>query len=223
MLKSSKRMVMTVGDSRVGKSTVMKLLLEIYQLQGKRLKVYDHDNRDRFLAYKDLVCIEKIDFFNKQTDRMFIELVADDIDIILVDMPGQHIDKICQYIVKQAESMHYTVVSSAVRDEMKKIKPISTGMKVQSGWGLGTVSLVCGLVAAGSTLLGSLTTWNLVQNVGTNQSVVVSRNEIKILQWAKSQEGKQMYQIILKNQAAIEACQTQQSKTQGYCLIQVGK
>jgi hypothetical protein len=27
----------------------------------------------------------------------------------------------------------------------------------------------------------------------------------------------------LKNQAAIEACQTQQSKTQGYCLIQVGK
>ncbi len=214
---------MTVGDSRVGKSTVMKLLLEIYQLQGKRLKVYDHDNRDRFLAYKDLVCIEKIDFFNKQTDRMFIELVADDIDIILVDMPGQHIDKICQYIVKQAESMHYTVVSSAVRDEMKKIKPISTGMKVQSGWGLGTVSLVCGLVAAGSTLLGSLTTWNLVQNVGTNQSVVVSRNEIKILQWAKSQEGKQMYQIILKNQAAIEACQTQQSKTQGYCLIQVGK
>ncbi|MHC5753832.1 ATP-binding protein [Nostoc sp. NMS4] len=100
MLKSSKRMVMTVGDSRVGKSTVMKLLLEIYQIQGKRLKVYDHDNRDRLLAYKDLVCIEKIDFFNKQTDRMFIDLVAADIDIILVDMPGQHIDKICQYIVE---------------------------------------------------------------------------------------------------------------------------
>ena len=123
---------------------------------------------------------------------------------------------------KSAESMHYTVVSSAVRDEMKKIKPTGAGMKVQSGWGLGTVSLVCGLVAAGSTLLGSLTTWNLVQNVGTNQSVVVSRSDVKILQWAKSQEGKQMYQIILKNQAAIKACQ-QEDKTQGYCLIQVGK
>ncbi|MGJ5629070.1 DUF6753 family protein [Nostoc sp. CALU 1950] len=133
------------------------------------------------------------------------------------------IDQKLEKTSKQAESMHYTVVSSAVRDEMKKIKPTDSGMKVQAGWGLGTVSLVCGLVAAGSTLLGSLTTWNLVQNIGTNQSVVVSRNEIKILQWAKSQEGKQMYQIILKNQAAIEACQTQQSKTQGYCLIQVGK
>ncbi|MCC5616760.1 hypothetical protein LC605_17100 [Nostoc sp. CHAB 5836] len=133
------------------------------------------------------------------------------------------IDQKLEKTSKEAESMHYTVVSSAVRDEIKKIKPNGTaGMKVQSGWGLGTVSLVCGLVAAGSTLLGSLTTWNVVSNLGTNQSVVVSRNEIKILQWAKSQEGKQMYQIILKNQAAIEACQTQQSKTQGYCLIQVG-
>ncbi|HEY9803850.1 MAG TPA: hypothetical protein V6D25_26140 [Leptolyngbyaceae cyanobacterium] len=98
MFNSSKRMIWTVGDSRVGKSTVIKLLIELYQLQNKRIKVYDHDNRDRFLAYKDLVPIEKVDFFNKQTDRMFIDLVADDIDIILVDMPGQYIDKICQYL-----------------------------------------------------------------------------------------------------------------------------
>lgn len=91
---------MTVGDSRVGKSTVIKLLLEMYQIQGKRLKVYDHDNRDRLLAYKDLVCIEKIDFFNNRTDRMFNDLIVDNLDIILVDMPGQYLDKICQYIVQ---------------------------------------------------------------------------------------------------------------------------
>ncbi|MBH8573546.1 hypothetical protein I8752_11065 [Nostocaceae cyanobacterium CENA369] len=134
------------------------------------------------------------------------------------------IDQKLEKTSKEAKSMHYTIVSSAVRDEMKKIKPTGTArMKVQGGWGLGTVSAVCGIVAATSTLLGSLTTWNLVQNIGTNQSVVVSHNDLKILQWAKSQEGKQMYQLLLKNQAAIEACQTQQSKTQGYCLIQVGK
>ncbi|MBD2505004.1 hypothetical protein H6G83_31125 [Anabaena azotica FACHB-119] len=92
-------MIWTVGDSRVGKSTVIKLLIEIYQKQNKKVRVYDHDNRDRLLAYKDLVCIEKIDFFNKETDRIFVELVADDIDIILVDMPGQYTDKICQYII----------------------------------------------------------------------------------------------------------------------------
>lgn len=132
-------------------------------------------------------------------------------------------DKKLENTTKSAESMHYKVVSTAFRDEMKKIKPTDTGIKVQGGWGLGTVSLVCGLVAATSTLLGSLTTWNAVSNLGTNQSVVVSRNDLKILQWAKSQEGKQMYQIILKNRAAIEACQETEDKTKGYCLIQVGK
>lgn len=100
MWKTDKRMIWTVGDSRVGKSTVIKLLIELYQLQNKRVKIYDHDNRDRLLAYKGLVPIEKIDFFNKQTDRMFIDLVANNIDIILVDMPGQYIDKICQYLVE---------------------------------------------------------------------------------------------------------------------------
>lgn len=93
-------MIWTVGDSRVGKSTVIKLLIEMYQTQCKKLKVYDHDNRDRLLAYKDLVCIEKIDFFDKRTDKIFNDFIADDLDIILVDMPGQYIDRICQYIVE---------------------------------------------------------------------------------------------------------------------------
>jgi len=133
-------------------------------------------------------------------------------------------DQKLEKTTKSAESMHYKVVSTAVRDEIKKIQPTDTSaMKVPGGWGLGTVSLICGLVAAGSTLLGSLTTWNLVSNLGTNQSVLVSRNDLQILQWAKSLEGKQLYEIILKNQAAIEACQESTDKTRGYCLIQLGK
>ncbi|BAB78304.1 DUF6753 family protein (plasmid) [Anabaena sp. FACHB-709] len=140
----------------------------------------------------------------------------------MIDAWAVMIDQKLEKTTQSAEKMHYTVVSSAVRDEMKNIKPSSnTDIKVQGGWRLGTVSLVCGLVAAGSTLLGSLTTWNVVSNLGTNQSVVVSRNDLKILQWAKSQEGQQMYEIILKNQALIKACQTQQSKIKGYCLIEI--
>lgn len=134
------------------------------------------------------------------------------------------IDQKLEKTTQSAEKMHYTVVSSAVRDEMKKIKtPGTADIKVQGSWGLGVVSAICGLVAATSAVLGSLITWNAVSNLGTNQSVVVSRNDLKILQWAKSQEGKQMYQIILKNQAAIEACQGSSDKTKGYCLIQVDK
>ncbi|WP_414756332.1 DUF6753 family protein [Anabaena sp. CCY 9910] len=140
----------------------------------------------------------------------------------MIDAWAVMIDQKLEKTTQSAEKMHYKVVSSAVRDEMKNIKPSSnTDIKVQGGWRLGTVSLVCGLVAAGSTLLGSLTTWNVVSNLGTNQSVVVSRNDLKILQWAKSQEGQQMYEIILKNQALIKACQTQQGKIKGYCLIEI--
>ena len=133
-------------------------------------------------------------------------------------------DKKLENTTKSAESMHYKVISSAVRDEMKKMKtPGTADIKVQGGWGLGAVSAVCGLVAATSAALGSLTTWNAVSNLGTNQSVLVSRNDLQILQWAKSGDGKRLYQIILKNQAAIEACQEMEAKTKGYCLIQVDK
>ncbi|ABA24744.1 conserved hypothetical protein (plasmid) [Trichormus variabilis ATCC 29413] len=141
----------------------------------------------------------------------------------MIDAWAVMIDQKLEKTTQSAEKMHYTVVSSAVRDEMKKIKSSSsTDIKVQGGWGLGVVSAICGLAAATSAVLGSWITWNAVSNWGTNQSVVVSRNDLKILQWAKSQEGKQMYQIILKNQAAIEACQTE-DRTKGYCLIQVDK
>lgn len=131
------------------------------------------------------------------------------------------IDQKLEKTTKTAQSMHYKVVSSAVRDEVKKLKPKASGLKIDmNGWGIGPVSAVCGVVMAFGALLGSLTTWNIVSNVGTSQSVVVSTQDLSILEWAKSPRGKQMYQLILKNQQAIEACQ-QENKLQGYCLIQM--
>lgn len=142
----------------------------------------------------------------------------------MIESWSRQFDQKLENTTKSAEAMHYKVVSTAVRDEMKQIKtPGTTDIKVQGGWGLGAVSLVCGIVAATSAALGSLTTWNTVSNLGTNQSVLVSRNDLQILQWAKSQEGKNLYQIILKNQGAIEACQEKSDKTRGYCFIQVDK
>ncbi len=100
MMKSAKRMILTVGDSRVGKSTVTKLLIEFFQRQDKNFKVYDHDNRNKLKAYQDLVFIGKIDFFDKRTDQILNDFTNDELDIIMVDMPGQYIDKICKYIVQ---------------------------------------------------------------------------------------------------------------------------
>lgn len=89
---------MTVGDSRVGKSTVTKLLIDWFQVQGRKIKVYDHDNRGRLKAYENLVAIESLDFFNGGTDQIVDDFTNNELDIILVDMPGQYIDKLCQYI-----------------------------------------------------------------------------------------------------------------------------
>ncbi|MCC5612003.1 hypothetical protein LC612_36050 [Nostoc sp. CHAB 5834] len=91
---------MTVGDSRVGKSTVTKLLVDLFQSQGKKIKVYNHDNRQRLKAYERVVTIESLDFFRDDTDKMLNSFNDNELDIILVDMPGQYIEKICQYIVK---------------------------------------------------------------------------------------------------------------------------
>lgn len=91
---------MTVGDSRVGKSTVTKLLIDLFQYQVKKIKVYNHDNRQRFKAYERAVTIESLDFFRDDTDKILNNFNEDELDIILVDMPGQYTDKICQYIVQ---------------------------------------------------------------------------------------------------------------------------
>ncbi|MBD6620347.1 hypothetical protein FNW02_32335 [Komarekiella sp. 'clone 1'] len=96
---SPRRLIMTVGDSRVGKSTVMRLLIDLLCSQGKLIKIYDHDTRYKLAAYSQIVPIENIDFFRGGTDIMLEEFKGN-CDAITVDMPGQYLDKVCQYIHK---------------------------------------------------------------------------------------------------------------------------
>ncbi|RCJ18635.1 hypothetical protein A6770_32750 [Nostoc minutum NIES-26] len=91
-------MIMTVGDSRVGKSTVIKLLIDLLQSQNRKIKVYNHDNLQRFKAYETVVTIDSLDFFRGETDKILQDLNNDELEIIMVDMPGQYLEKICQYI-----------------------------------------------------------------------------------------------------------------------------
>lgn len=93
-------MIMTVGDSRVGKSTVTKLLVERYQAQGQKIQLYNHDQRNRLKAYENLVPIKNLDFFGGETDTILKDLNNQELEIILVDMPGQYVEKICEYITK---------------------------------------------------------------------------------------------------------------------------
>ncbi|BAY41592.1 hypothetical protein NIES2111_59880 (plasmid) [Nostoc sp. NIES-2111] len=126
-------------------------------------------------------------------------------------------------LVEQKMDDTTIVVCNVVRDEISKNKPKSSVSKIQlGGWGIGSLSTICALVAGASALVASLTTWNVVSNMGASQSVVVSANDLKILQWAKSPEGKQLYEILLNNQEAIEACR-REHRARGYCFIQTEK
>jgi hypothetical protein len=134
------------------------------------------------------------------------------------------IDQKLESTSKAAQSMHYTVVSGAVRDEMKNLKtPTLNTSPIGNGQlGFWSMSAICGGAMAIGTLMGSLTTWNVVSNLGGSQSVVVSAKDMKVLQWAKSSQGKQMYQLLLDNQSAIAACE-QENRLQGYCLIRMNQ
>ncbi len=138
---------------------------------------------------------------------------------------------------KTAQSMNNTVVSNAVRDVLTEQMPLliqsSTSsassppkeMRLSPGnfqmhfWSI--CALVGGVTAAGA-MLASFTTWNVMTNLGQNQSVMLSNNDLKILQWVKSSEGKQTYKLFVDNQQTLAACQ-EENRLKGYCLIQMQK
>ncbi|QFS52490.1 DUF6753 family protein [Nostoc sphaeroides] len=139
---------------------------------------------------------------------------------------------------KTAQSMNNTVVSNAVRDVLTEQIPkliqqsstssasstpkemrLSTGNSRMNFWSI--CALVGGVTAAGA-MLASFTTWNVMTNLGQNQSVMLSNNDLKILQWVKSSEGKQTYKLFVDNQQTLAACQ-EENRLKGYCLIQMQK
>ncbi|AUB43416.1 hypothetical protein COO91_09593 (plasmid) [Nostoc flagelliforme CCNUN1] len=138
---------------------------------------------------------------------------------------------------KTAQSVNNTVVSNAVRDVLTEQMPLliqssassasspakemrlSTGNFQMHFWSI--CALVGGVTAAGA-MLASFTTWNVMTNLGQNQSVMLSNNDLKILQWVKSSEGKQTYKLFVENQQTLAACQ-EENRLKGYCLIQMQK
>lgn len=138
---------------------------------------------------------------------------------------------------KTAQSVNNTLVSNAVRDVLTEQIPkliqastssasstpkemrLSTGNSQMRFWSI--CALVGGVTAAGA-MLASFTTWNVMTNLGQNQSVMLSNNDLKILQWVKSSEGKQTYKLFVENQQTLAACQ-EENRLKGYCLIQMQK
>ncbi|MBD2505535.1 P-loop NTPase family protein [Anabaena azotica] len=92
----SKRIIITVGTTGVGKSTIIKLLLEILVHQGKRIKVYT-ESVTVFNAYEKMATIKEMNLSNEEADAIADDLNHLNLDVIIVEV-GQDIEKLIQYI-----------------------------------------------------------------------------------------------------------------------------
>lgn len=89
----NKRFVITVGDARVGKSTVSRLLIELYLKNQINPLVFYHGHRNKLSMYQNQgFDINHLGFCRGDSDRLLLDLeMFQDIEVVLTDMPGQNL------------------------------------------------------------------------------------------------------------------------------------
>ena len=93
-----RRFIITMGDSRVGKSTVSRLLLELYKKHDLNIRAFYHGQRPGGLS-NQLSVYDKLGFnirhlgLNRgDSDLLLNELeMFSEIDLAFTDMPGQNL------------------------------------------------------------------------------------------------------------------------------------
>lgn len=100
MLSSGyKRVIIATGDARVGKSTCLKLLVDLLRSQNKQLVLYDFDKRKKFVGYRNYIPVcDNLNFFKGNTDVILDDILEVDASVILVDMPGQYVSEMLEEI-----------------------------------------------------------------------------------------------------------------------------
>lgn len=88
-----KRFVVTSGDARVGKSTISRLLLELYLKNKLNVRVFYHGYRNKLSMYQTQGFeINHLGFFRGDSDRLLLDLeMFPKIGVVLTDMPGQNL------------------------------------------------------------------------------------------------------------------------------------
>ncbi len=93
-----KRLVMTNGDARVGKSTIARLLLELYLESKLKLRAYYTGNRNKLYAYELLLPVGELPLTQGGADQLLIDLENfSDIQVALSDLPGQNFRQFKQF------------------------------------------------------------------------------------------------------------------------------
>ena len=94
------------------------------------------------------------------------------------------------------------------------------GISLQPTW---AAAIVGGTLALGAFIGGGIgfsAYSNIVSN-GGSISPRLTPEEVKLVEWLKSDEGKLAHDIVRKNMKEIKSCQNHSSKLNGNCLIQI--
>ncbi|MBD6620478.1 hypothetical protein FNW02_33035 [Komarekiella sp. 'clone 1'] len=149
----------------------------------------------------------------------------------LLEAGGLMIDQKLQSASKSAEVMQHAIITTAVKDvlkqEMQRLKPgVSLGVEApQIGkvkLGFWSISAILGGMIGVGAMLGSLTTQNVIANYISDPLTGVTANDIKLLQWAKSTEGKEARQLIIDNRTDLEVCR-RDNRLLGRCVVKIRK
>jgi hypothetical protein len=98
ILAIPKRLVMTTGDARVGKSTTARLLVELYLESRLKLRAYYTGNRNKLYAYELLLPVGELPLTRGGADQLLIDLECfSDVIVALSDLPGQNFKQFKQF------------------------------------------------------------------------------------------------------------------------------
>lgn len=117
-----KRIVITAGDARVGKSTTSRLLLDLYLEEGLNVYAAYGGYRNKLEAYQRYLDIHKFNLQRGDYDEFLASLeVLDEIDVVLMDMPGQ----ILPEFIKFDRSIHFIEGLQSIGYRVTFLHPIS--------------------------------------------------------------------------------------------------
>ncbi len=113
-MRLMKRFVVTMGDSRVGKSTIARLLLDLYRKREIQAWAFYHGHRNKISMYQHFNIVQ-LGFSRGDSDQLLTDLELNtEVDVVLTDMPGQNFRDFREFeqdvsLLKNLQSLDYRI------------------------------------------------------------------------------------------------------------------
>lgn len=95
----SRRLLITAGDSRVGKSTTSRLLLDFFLQSQFIVRAYYNGQRNKLSSYSKFLPVGELQLTRGGADSLLVDLYSfDETEVVLTDLPGQHLPEFKTFV-----------------------------------------------------------------------------------------------------------------------------